>query len=296
MTERPWPPHDDADGDTGSLEELRVGVRASDALAIVSVPVLLTAVFLAVGEPDRSLVLTVSEPTATSLVTAHFVHRSLAHLLDNLAAYALVVPTTYALALLSGTRREFVVAFVGLLVAAPPALSVMELLVVERGVVLGFSGLTMAFVGLLALQTGTYLESRLGAGWAGDPALALFFGGLAFAVARTASTFGARVALAGGAALVAGLYLRRSLRADRLAGAAAEGLRSVEGQFGALGLVVLAVGLVGGFPPGPEAGPVVVDTYGHLLGFAIGFLAPYLTFHVLGDASEEAHGPPEAAR
>ena len=268
--------------------------RPGDVLAIVAVPFFLVVVFLAVGEPDRSLVLVLGDPSATSIVTAHFVHRSVDHLLDNVAAYALVVPTAYALALLSGSRRAFLVSFVGLLVAVPPTISALELLAVDRGVALGFSGVVMAFVGLLALQTGTYFASRLG-GRADGPALGLFFAGLAFAAARTTSTTGAGIVLAGVAALVAGLFLRRAVGSMRLDGASIAWPSGGDGQFLAVAVVVLAVGVLVGFPADPGPAPIVVDRWGHLLGFAIGFLAPYLTFHVLGDAGEVAVSPPEVA-
>lgn len=277
------------------LEELRVGARRGDVLAIVGVPLFLAAVFLVVGAPSRSLVLEHADPTPTSIVTAHFVHRSPGHLVDNLAAYALVVPTAYALALLAATRRAFLVAFAGLLVAAPPVISALELLSVDRGVTLGFSGVTMAFVGLLAVQTGSYFSSRLGVGRERDPAPGLFFAGLAYAAARTVSTLGVAVVLAGGAALIAGLYLWRTFGAIRPGGAPVAGLRSGDGQFGALALVVFAVGIVVGFPAGPESAAVVVDTYGHLIGFAVGFLASSLAFHALGDAEGASLSLPEVA-
>lgn len=295
MTDRPWRPTDDRQLGAGVLEELRLNARPGDVLAIVGVPLLLVAVLLAVGQPDRSLVLVHGDPTPASLVTAHFVHRSVGHLLDNVAAYALVVPTAYALALLSGGRRAFLVAFAGLLVAAPPTISALELLAVEGGVTLGSSGVVMAFVGLLALQTGTYFATRVDGVRADDTALGLFFAGLAFAAARMVSTSRAAIVLAGVAALVAGLFLRHAVGSIRLDGAPIAGLYTRDGQFAALALVVLAVGIVVGFPADPGPAPVVVDRWGHLLGFAIGFLGPYLSSHLVGGVADEVASPPEVA-
>lgn len=278
----------------GVLDELRERSHTGDAVAIATVPAILVAIFLVVGAPDRSLVLSHAAPTGPSLVTAHFVHRSSTHLLENVAAYLLVVPTGYALAVLAGRRREFVVAFVGNLVLLPPVLSALGLFVFDHGVALGFSGVTMAFVGLVALQTGTYVEARLADRWNGDLAPALFFAGLAFVSVTTVTAYGPRVVLAGGAVAAAGFSLRGALDSLRPVRRSVEGIRSGAGQVGLLGLVVLLVGLIAGFPAAPDTGTVVVNRFGHFAGFVVGFLGPYLTFHVLGGRAGQGTTPPEA--
>lgn len=289
-----WRPPEEQREDVGLLEELREAGRTGDWIAIAAVPVLLVAIDAVGGVPDRSLVLSYAAPTPTSLVTAHYVHRSFTHLLDNLAAYVLVVPTAYAMAVISGRRREFLAAFVAYLVALPPVLSVLDLLVYDRGVTLGFSGVTMAFVGLVALQTGTYLEGEFVDGSEGDPVPGLFFAGLAIVAVRSVSPVELGFVAAGGAAALAGFYLRGSVASVRPIRQSIGGLRSGAGQLGALGLFVLVLGLFVGFPDAPGSGPVVVNQYGHFTGFVLGFLAPYLVFRVLGSQSRETDSRPEA--
>jgi membrane associated rhomboid family serine protease len=282
VTVAPWLPHEEGHQEAGPLGALRRELRPGDAVAIASVPAFLVAIFAFVGSPEPPLVLSHSEPAATALLTAHFVHRSLSHLLDNLIAYSLVVPTAYALASLGGRRREFLIAFVGNLFLLPPVLSGLGLLVLDRGVTLGFSGVTMAFVGLVALQSGTYLEERLTAFGDDDPAAALFFAGLALVALRTVASLGPRLVLASGAMAIAGFAVRGSLGSVLPVRRSLSGLRSDAGQLGALGVFVLGVGLLSGFPEGAGSGPVVVNTFGHFAGFVLGFVAPYLAFRVPG--------------
>lgn len=288
----PWLPHEDEHREAGLLGELRGEIRPRDAAAIASVPAVLVAIYALVGTPEPPLVLSHAEPAPTALLTAHFVHRSAAHLLDNLVAYALVVPTAYALALLAGRRREFLVAFLGNLLPLPLVISGLGLLVFDRGVTLGFSGVTMAFVGLVAFQSGTYLEARLAERGEDDLASALFFGGLALVVLRTVSSPGPRLVLASGAVAIAGFSVRGSLGSGRPVRRSLARLRSDAGKLGAFGVFVLGIGLLSGFPDGAGSGPVVVNTFGHFSGFVLGFVGPYVAFRVPGRSPGIANPPP----
>ena len=294
VTVTTWRPHADQPEETSLWGELRTGAHPGDVLAIATVPALLVTTFAVVGGRDLSLALSYAQPTPTTLVTAHFVHRSLAHLVDNLAAYALVVPVAYALAVLGGGRREFVVAFVGYLLLLPVVISALGLLVFDRGVTLGFSGVTMAFVGLVPLQAGAYLEDRFAGAMDGHLDVAIFFGGLALVALRTVSPVGPRLALAGLGVAVAVVSVRGTVGSLPPLERSLDGLRSDAGQLGAAGLFVLVVGLVAGFPSGADAGPVVVNGFGHFVGYVVGFVAPYVAFRVLASPPVRTESSPEA--
>lgn len=275
------------------LAELWSRARPVELLVLGAVPAVLLGVFAAFdGAPD-GLVLSYVEPTTVSVVSAHFVHRSATHLVANLAAYGFVVPTGYVLAVLSGRGREYLLAFVGLLVVLPPVLSGLILLAFERGVAFGFSGVTMALVGLLPVFLGGFVEGRIGGVPPTGVGPGLFFLGLGFVAARSLPATAYRPVLVALPAAVALLYLRSALRAVPPAGGAVASLRSPDAQLAVVGLGAFVLGLVAGFPVGPQRGAVVVNVYGHLLGFGIGFVVPYAAFRVLGPthtAEEDERG------
>lgn len=280
-----WGPLDGTPTAVGPLPELREGVRPLDLVAIAAVPSVLAVLFVLLGAAPEWLVLSADDPTALSVVGAHFVHRSADHLLANVAAYAFVAPTGYALAVLSGRR----LAFLGWLLAAvlllPPLLSGLILLGPDGGVTLGFSGVLMALVGLVPLFLGAYVERRFPADGTGTVAPGLFLLGLGLVAARTLPTPELRLGVAS-LAVLAGLACVLAFGRSALhGGGRVASLRDRDGQVGLVGLGAFSAGLLVGFPGAPSAGPVVVNTYGHLLGYVLGFVVPYAASGILGAAA-----------
>lgn len=259
--------------------EFRRRARVGDALAIVAVPAVLVIAFLLPDETASGLVLSHADPTPAATLTAHYVHLEAGHLLGNLSVYALVVPVAYLLCLFADRRREFFVAFVTYVLALPPVLSVLDLALLEDGVLLGFSGVLMAFVGFLPVAIVWYAQVVADVDLHLDHAPGLFFLGLAAVALWTVPVTSLQLVLAGAAGL-AGLAYALSARsaldgiASRWTGAGGYP------ELGGAGLVAFAFGVAVGFPTGPVTDGVVVNYYGHLLGYAIGFIAAYVTFRL----------------
>ena len=269
-------------GEVAFLDVLGDRWRPIDALALLGVPAVLVVGFLLPDAIASELALSHADPSPLAAVTAHYVHRSADHLVGNLSVYALVVPTGYLLCLLAGRRREFFVAFATYLLALPPVLSALDLALLPSGVVLGFSGVTMAFVGFLPVAIVWYVAAATGAAVDLDDAPALFFLGLA-AIALwgvpTASFRALPAGAAGAIGLAYALGARPAFDGASLRWSGPGGYL----ELGAAGIVAFAFGIAVGFPEGGAAEGVVVNQYGHLLGYAIGFVAAYVTFRL--DAS-----------
>jgi hypothetical protein len=256
---------------------LRRSVRPVDLLALLVVPAVLVAGALLPAETRLELAFSYTDPTLPTAFKSAFVHVGPDHLLFNLATYAFVVPTVYLLSVLAGDRDRFYVAFVSFLVVFPVVLSFLNLAVPRDGVSLGFSGVNMAFVGYLPVALAGYLRRHFGVTDEYDAASGLFFAGLVL-VAVLVVRMPLTEAVAAVAAVAALVHLRsaagglpRSLPALGPAGYA---------ELGAVAVLLLAGGLVGGFPPDLTAGGAVVNVYVHFLGYALGFVATYVTFRV----------------
>ena len=276
-----------------------------DFASLAVVPTVLGAVFLLPESIRLDLALVYTEPTVLSAYTMHFVHLSAGHLATNLVTYLLVVPLTYVLSVRAGRRDVFRIAIVTFLVAFPLVLSGLNLLIDRPRIGYGFSGINMAFLGLLPLMLLSYLKRNAPATFALDHAPALFFAGVGLIAVLAVPSPRLRLGVAGFAAFGATLYLRGltpiwRLRAD---------VRSVFAQDGSeyavVGLLVFGLLPIAAFPPDPTGSGTVLNLYTHLLGYCLGFIAPYATVTLLdrargstpGDpgrsAIESGQGPPE---
>lgn len=274
MNDSAWP-STDPDREVPT-EELWARVALVDVAALAAVPGLLLTAHAWPGGPGDSLVLSYAEPALLPAVTTHFVHRSVDHLLANLFAYGLVVPTTYGLSIAADRRRSFFLGFALVLLAGPPLITAFDLAAFDHGVVLGFSGVAMGLVGFLPVAFGTYAEGRLGVPRGRHLGPALFFAGLGLVALRTVGGTAARVAVAAVAFLAAAFLLRASVDALRIPRELPPGVGRREAELAGAAVVVFVAALLMGFPGGSATGAVVVNTYGHLLGYAIGFVGPYL--------------------
>lgn len=261
------------------LEAVRRLSRPVDWAALLAVPGVLVAVFLLPDAVKQGLVLSHGDPRPAAALTAHYVHLSTDHLVGNLSVYALVVPVAYLLCLFAGHRRTFFLAFTTYLLALPPVLSALDLVLLDGGVLLGFSGVLMAFVGFLPLAVVWYADRVAGLALDVDDAPGLFFMGLAGISLWSVPVGPAQVLLAAvaGATGLAYAVSARSAIDDATVEWPGPGAYL---ELGGAGLVAFTFGIAVGFPPMRVADGVVVDQYGHLLGYAIGFIAAYATVRV----------------
>lgn len=249
-----------------------------DVGLIVAVPAALLAVFSLPAAVRSAFVLDYTAPTLTTMYTSHFVHRTPGHLWANVLGYALVVPVTYLLCVLSGQKKLFRVVFVGLLVALPFALSALNLLFVRPRIGYGFSGVVMGYFGFLPLALFRYVETQARVAAAVDrdysPAF-FFFGTVTIAVAIVPVTaLGAGIAAI--ALCICVVYARRlwALSARR---SLANLWQTPPGyaEFGGVAaLLFFGVPFVA-FPADPVGTNTIVDLYTHLLGYALGFMSSY---------------------
>lgn len=253
-------------------------VRLVDVACILAVPAALLAVFSMPLAVRQEYVFSYTDPSVVTAFTAAYVHLELSHLLTNLGVYALVVPAVYLLSVLGGTRRRFLVAFVTFVVAFPAVLSVLNLAIARPAIGYGFSGVVMAFFGFLPIALAGHVNRRFDVDSELDLAGVLFFAGMVIiAILSPASlvTYGLAAA-AGLAALLYGLPmldgrtgLGRNVRAA--SGAAGHFELSVAALVAFLAFPFVA------FPASPADGAAIVNVYVHLLGYALGFMATYVT-------------------
>lgn len=253
---------------------VRAAVEPRDCLGLATVPALLLVTFALPVEWRESLRFVYREPTVLTAYSAHFVHFDVGHLLANLLGYVLLVGCGYTLAALAGYRQLFGVSAVAFLVGFPPVLSALNLAVPRNAVGYGFSGMNMAFAGLLGLVLvayGNHLDGRIrlryapGAFFAGVTLVSLVAlpgGRLALGIAATSA------AITLGYVVAAWRAWRRGSRqrpAKRPAGWT---------DVGVLGAVTFLGYQFVGFPA-PTMDGTVVNLYVHVLGFCLGFIVPY---------------------
>lgn len=259
-----------------------------DLIAIAAVPLVLGAVFALPEGLRRSYVFAYMDPTLVTAYTAPFVHLEASHLFVNVVGYAVVVPTAYALSVLSGTRRRFWIAFVTYVVVFPPILSYLNLAILRPMVGLGFSGVLLAFVGYLPVVFADFAAEHFDAGPRETVAPAVFFLGLALiAVLSVRSVVpGNRTVLLGTGLLVVATVLSAALCSlpslDR-DGRFADLRGSVRPGYVELFLAAVALFVAvqfAAFPGDPGTASGVVNLYVHLLGYALGFISIYATVQV----------------
>jgi membrane associated rhomboid family serine protease len=272
---------------TTFLSALRTGVRPRDAVGILTVPVVLVAVFFLPYPVRESLVFRYSDPSIVSAFVSPFVHLDLTHLLVNLTGYVLVVTVVYGLDVLSGRRERFAVVFATFLLSFPLLLSYLHLAAFRPAGSVGFSGVVMAFVGYLPIALADCADGRFGRAPTRAAAPVLFFVGFALiAVLSVVSVVPRNVVVLLGisqlvvatvlAAVLFGLPIleERGRLRSRLARAA-----DAPGYFELMGVgafVFMTFPLVA-FPPKPVSNTATVNLYTHLIGFSLGFIVVYAT-------------------
>lgn len=277
------------------LEAIRRDVRRREVASLAVVPAVMLAVSLLPVPVKRSFAFSYVDPSPITAVTAHYVHLSQGHLLANVLGYLVLVTIGYLLAVLAGRRRMFTVSLVVYLLAFPPILSTLNLVVPREAIMYGFSGVNMAIAGLLPLLLTTYVGRRLLGPVRGRDAPALFFLVMALvaviAIPRQPVTL--LVAIGSGLAALAyaaDLYERFHDSPDGDRGASI-GDGSTRGWLELAvvgGIIAVGYPLIG-FPSDPSGAGLVVNVYVHALGYSLAFIVPYVAFElgVLADPAKK---------
>ena len=218
--------------------------------------------------------------TLLTAFTANYVHVSGRHLFDNLLNFWLTLFGLYPLVSIAGWERQFRRLTVGYLLVVPFVVAWVTLATLGQVTdqpSAGFSGIVAAFLGLvpvvLAAAGGELTDGRLDPAWSVVP----FFASLAvvFAV-PSVWYFPAEPLVAlgcGGAGLLAAGLLWW-VEPPREIIAAAQPLSADHRLALLIGTTVFVFGVVGALvivPPG-------TNVWGHLTGYVVGFLLPYLGY------------------
>lgn len=270
------------DRNRGFARSLRNSIRVRDCVALAVVPVLLVSVYVVPDPVKIAYAFDYTNPTLLTAYTAHFVHLQAGHLATNIAGYVLLAGTTYLLAVLTGHRRLFVVATTTYLAAFPPVLSTLNLAIPRDAITYGFSGIVMAFAGLLPLLLSIYVRERLAVPIGVRRAPAVFFVTLAVISLAALPLNPIPIAVAGMAVLVALWYTVS--RITEMQPRTASSVRSVA-HSGWFELSVVAIvltfayPLIGFLPPVSSSG-AITNLYAHLLGYCLAFMVPYIALEM----------------
>ena len=260
-------------------DAVRRVVQPLDVVIVLLPAVLFVGIGLLPWEIREQLAFSYTDPDFVAAFAANFVHADTVHLLRNVAAYLLVVPTAYVLSALAGRRQLFYTVFVVVFVAFPFVLSGMNLAVPREGLSVGSSGMTLAFVGYLPVAFAEYVRHRFGVLNAAqrDVAGGLFFAGLLAVIPLAIAAVQPRLSgVLTVVALLAVVWYGVSLRRSGIDGSTLRGPPPGFLEFGVWSVVILFAGLITAFPTDPLSDAGLVNTYTHFLGYTLGFLGSYI--------------------
>ncbi|MFP4591702.1 MAG: hypothetical protein ACLFM8_09610 [Halobacteriales archaeon] len=253
-------------------------VHPVDLLLIVTVPVALLIVHLLPAGVRESFAFAYADPGLETALTATYVHLDTTHLINNLVVYVVILPTAYLLEVLSDRRRRFAVIFVAFAVGLAPVISYLNLAIARPGATLGFSVLNLAFLGYLAIAVGTYVDPTDGPASERALSTVAFLFGLAWVAVLMAQTTVTYLI----ATVSIGLGLSYVVARGGWTAHVRPALSRLRTIPGTLELTMFAVAVMVAIPvfsfatvTAPEG--ATVNRWGHLVGFALGFLVPFVT-------------------
>ena len=218
--------------------------------------------------------------TLLTAFTANYIHVSGRHLFDNLLNFWLTLFALYPLVAIAGWERRFRRLTVGYLLVVPFVVAWVTLATLGQVTdqpSVGFSGVVAAFLGLvpvvLAAAGGELTDGRFDPAWSVVP----FFASLAVVFAVPSVWYFpvqplVAVGCGGAGLLAAGLLWW--VEPPREISAAAQPLSADHRLALLIGTTVFVFGVVGALvivPPG-------TNVWGHLTGYVVGFLLPYLGY------------------
>ncbi len=248
-------------------------------LVILAVPAVLTYVFTLPEAVRRSYTFAYLDPTVPTAFTAHFIHLTFEHLAINLLSYGLLCLSCYVLCILAGARRFFYTAFVTLVFVFPFALSGLNLAVPRDAIGYGFSGINMAFFGLLPIALTNYLITNVTPGFRARDAPVFFFFITAMSVTLVLPMNIWSIVIAGGIFLVFVSFIfsiRRSTGGSVMALLRVLLAPELRAHIALVTLLLLVGYPFVAFPRAVVTGPVVINVYIHVVGFCLAFVTSYL--------------------
>lgn len=269
------------------VRTVRQRVGGADVAVLALVPFVLVGLFSLPLETRRALVFDYTDPSLRTAFVSSFVHLDGTHLLVNLVTYGLVVPLAFLLSVANHHRQRFYTVFLTFVVVLPVVLSYMNLAILRSSVAFGFSGVVMAFAGYLPVALADAVDVHFDLGPRTSVAPMLFF--LTFGVISVLSVQSVvpdnATVFLGTSGLVIATLLSALLYAVSISQRESGFVRKARNAVGVSGyfeLVVVSLVLVFAlpfvaFPADPTFGDGSVNLYVHLLGYALGFLVPYVT-------------------
>ena len=259
--------------------DVREKSRASDLVLILSVPVLLSLIFLLPESIQNALILDYGNYSIFNLWSAAFVHRGFNHFSNNLAAYCVLIGPIYLLLVLADERKLFQYTFVSFLFLLPPVIALINIAVLGSGTGAGFSGIGSAFFGLLPVSLFLFIHNKISEEVEPTHGVVLFL--IAAAIITLTYT---SITAAAGILLIAVLltiYDIYQIGLDEAKKAAVE-LTSMEGYFELVmiaGLLFLISPILL-FPQDIVQYNGAVNILSHYLGLVLGFFGPttYLVY------------------
>jgi len=267
-----------------------------DVVLVLAFPLLIGLGYSLPLGTRESLVFNYASPTLLAAFVSAFIHFEFGHLITNVGLYVLVVPVLYILSALSGRQQQFRAFVFTALLVFPPALSYLNLAIARPSVTFGASGVIMGFVGYLPLALSGYLDANFDIGPVSVFAPALFFASLGpISVLSLQSVLLQNpTVLLGTAGLVIATVLTTALYVLTVyeqTNDAQTKLRFAMQATGYTDLILLTVLLlflvpIIAFPANPQVDNGVLNLYEHFLGYALGFMTPYITKTQLGSWTE----------
>lgn len=154
--------------------DVRSNARISDLLALASVPILLTLVFLLPAGTRNALILNHENYSILTLWSSAVVHRGFEHFVTNVVAYCVLIGPIYLLFALAGERTLFRYTFLSVLLLLPPVISLATVIAFGGGTSAGFSGIGAAFFGLLPVSICLFLHNEVSASFEPTHGVGLF--------------------------------------------------------------------------------------------------------------------------
>ena len=275
-----------APGEESFADAVRRVVQPVDIVVLLFPAALFLGVGLLSADLRQQLAFSYNDPSVLTALTANFAHADAVHLLRNLTAYFVVVPTVYLLSALAGRKQLFYTVFVVVFAVFPFVLSGLNLILPREALSLGASGLTLAFVGYLPVALAEYARRRFAVVSIARRSIAagLFFVGLVvvipLAVAAVQPGIAAVLTVV---AFLAVIGYGATLRRSGVDGSVLRGPPPGFLELGIWSIVVLIAGLITAFPADPLSDSGLVNVYTHFLGYALGFLSSYFVVLLLFD-------------
>lgn len=270
---------------------LRQRVRTVDLVLLSALPTVLLGIFVLPLSIRKEFLLSFRNPTLIDAYVSNFVHLTINHLLVNLLTYFILVPTVYLCFLFADERRRFLTSYIYFVTILPFLLSLMSAFSTKPLFGFGFSGINMAFFGLLPVGLVVYYREHFASGLDLDHAIILFFSG-ALTITALAAPIQQNVIVAVGLAVSGtGIYGQDLL--EKVSEISIEGIYRMYtedpvgyGELATAGAIIFICLPLVMFPPQRMSESGLLNYYIHFLGYCFGFISSFGTFRLLSSVNE----------